>query len=189
MALAYRNPVELVKGKLKTRHDRIAFAKLHYQLLREPRGLRSWHDSPRDLDRTLEGAMDLTTFFAYAESDLVGYLLSASITLEECAFYGSNLQSAGADHIVPLNARTIPYVGVRSDYQREGVGTQLLEAAVEDAQQKNASSLYALCWKGEGGASFRLFARLNFETLITFRRSLYADGSSATLVVRNLAFV
>lgn len=186
MALAYQTPVELVQGKLRDRHDRIALAKLHHRLLREPRNLKNWHDASCDLDRTLNGMIGVTKFFAYVESDLVGYVLAASITLSEYALYYEGFQAGRIDHIIPFNAHTIPYLGVHPEYQRAGLGTQLLGAAVEDAQQRNVPSLYALCWKGEVGASFRLFAGMGFEKLITFK-GLYADGSLATLVVKDLA--
>jgi len=72
---------------------------------------------------------------------------------------------------------------VDPSFRGRGIGPKITEEEIKLASQ--ASVAIAMCWDGEGRASFRMYRKLGFEPLLRLGPT-YPDGNSATYVGKRL---
>ena len=178
--------VEIVLGRLRdTRKDRRAITRLQTKALGEPRGYANGVSVDADLAYWFsEGAMELVV--AYERKGLVGYALwkpfDDHLTRRYNAYFG---EGGIRRRVSPAPTWDINYMAVSPNRRRVGTGRRLIESIVEHASNQSVEHLYALCWKGEEGASFATFRSAGFEKVVTLRDQ-YKDGSDMTVVMRSI---
>jgi ribosomal protein S18 acetylase RimI-like enzyme len=94
-----------------------------------------------------------TFLVACAEADLLGFVQFGDVNLDEKLI-------AQPTKIRPSD-REVRRLYVRAAYQNRGVGTQLLDAALNHSQLRNSTTVYIDVWKDNRGAQ-RLYGRYGF---------------------------
>ena len=121
---------------------------------------------------------------AYNPKEPVGFCFHAPSTIEK-NLYKEFLEQTKQKMRYDEKSRTVAIIAVLPEHKGEGIGSSLIEKVTEDSKSMGASQIYANCIHGKEGESYKFFSRLGFKEIITLPR-VYFDGSSATLVVKEI---
>lgn len=120
---------------------------------------------------------------AYDNETLLGFALHGRFDLEESDIYSKAAKMANLN--AQGNTRSIKLIAVSPELQHDGIGTKMAEKVIGDSYKLGAKQLFALCWMGNGGKSYRMFTKLGFERIMYYPRA-YANGDSGIVVAKEL---
>lgn len=129
-------------------------------------------------------------YIAYAGRTPVGYCLDMNLAdlkgeheQKREQEIRTLLRKANSSLEIQPGSREITLFAVSPDYQGNGVGRKMLERAIKTCERRRVPQLYAFCWKGEHGQSYRLFTSMGFQTIGSYR---YKTGNHGIAVVKQL---
>ena len=161
--------IHMILGIRKaTTHDLFTISALAMQTYTDAFG----HSfSPVDLAAHLEKNLSPKNFERMLEEDT--YLVAETDThmLGFVQFGRGNLET---DSSATLELRRLY---VLADYQNKGIGTRLMNAALESPQVKNAASIFLDVWEHNPGAQ-RFYARYGF--VVTGKREFVVESGAET---------
>ena len=120
---------------------------------------------------------------AYDNSTLLGFALHGKFDPDESDIYLEAIRQTNFN--VQKNPRSIKLIAVNQELQHAGIGTQMTEKLIDDCYKLGEKQLFAGCWMGNGGKSYRMFTKLGFNRLKYFQNA-YANGDSCIVVVKEL---
>lgn len=120
---------------------------------------------------------------AYDSSTLLGFALHGKFDPDESSLYSEAISHSNFQ--VQDKPRSIKLIAVNQELQHAGIGTKMTERLIENCYKLGEKQLFALCWMGNGGKSYRMFEKLGFRSLKYFREA-YANRDSGIVVAKEL---